>query len=147
MALSTDKTVNVLNNLIETCLDGERGYHEAAEEVSNSSLKTTFLKAAQDRASFAADLKGHVRRLGGDPEKTGSTAAAVHRTWMNVRDAITGKDDEAILAEVDRGEEVAVDAYTDALAQDLPADVASVVQKQADAIKDIHREMHTLAHT
>jgi uncharacterized protein (TIGR02284 family) len=70
-----------------------------------------------------------VRRLGGDPERTGSVAAAVHRGWINLKSAVTGKDDAAILTECERGEELAVKSFEDALDKDLPADVRALVDR------------------
>ena len=43
---------------------------------------------------------------------------------------MTGRDDVAILEECERGEDYAKKQYRDAAAQDLPADVRSVVERQ-----------------
>ena len=49
-----------------------------------------------------------MQRLGGRPEEGGSVSGAVHRGWMNIKDAVAGHDDKAIIAEAERGEDVAV---------------------------------------
>ena len=97
MAVSNDKAVESLNYLIGTLHDGEKGYRDAADEVDSSEFQTIFNRIAQERASFRADLEGEVRRHGGEPKEGGSASAALHRTWLNVRDAITGKSDEEVL--------------------------------------------------
>ena len=68
-SISNDDVISTLNNLIETCKDGQEGFQQAAEGVQNSQLKTLFYEYAQQRAQFAGELQGLVRELGGDPEK------------------------------------------------------------------------------
>ena len=49
-------------------------------------------------------LRDRVRELGGTPEHDGGILAAMHRQFLSLRDAVTGRDDQAVIAEVDRGE-------------------------------------------
>jgi uncharacterized protein (TIGR02284 family) len=137
-ATTGDDAVSVLNNLIETCKDGQNGFQEAAESVEDSSLKTLFYEYAQQRAQFAGELQALVRDLGGDPENSGSLAANLHRRWIDIKALVTGKDDHAILSECERGEDVAKNAYQDALNANLPENVLSVVRTQASAVKEAH---------
>ena len=62
-----DKVISTLNNLIETCKDGQDGFRQAAEGVKHTELKTLFLTYAQQRAQFAGELQSEVHRLGGTP--------------------------------------------------------------------------------
>ena len=41
-----DDTVSVLNGLIETSKDGERGFDKAAEDAHNAELKSLFAAGA-----------------------------------------------------------------------------------------------------
>ena len=144
MAVNNDKAVESLNYLIGTLHDGETGYREAADEIETAQFKTVFNRIAQERASFRAELEGEVRRHGGEPQEGGSTAASLHRTWINVRDAITGKSDEDVLAEVERGDETAIENYNDVLQRDLPGDLAPTVRQQHDKIQQTLQEVRTL---
>lgn len=144
MAASTKDFVSVLNNLVETCKDGEQGFREAAEAVHNQEVRSTFQRYAQQRAQFASELQVEVARIGGEPEKSGSTGGALHRGWINLKSAITGKQEHAILEEAERGEDVAVDAYRDALAKDLPSDIQGIVRRQFEAIQEAHRTVRAL---
>lgn len=136
--------VSALNNLIETCKDGQNGFQEAAEGVQNSNLKTLFYEYSQQRAKFAGELQSLVREIGGDPENAGSVAASLHRGWINIKSAVTGQDDTAILAECERGEDVAKKAYEDAGKMNLPANVISVVQTQAEDVRKAHDRIRDL---
>jgi uncharacterized protein (TIGR02284 family) len=130
MATDNDDVISVLNDLIETCEDGVRGFHTAADAVEDPQARSVFNTRADYIARSEADLRALVRRLGGDPEHHGSVSGAVHRGWINLKAAVTGKDDEAIIAECERGEDAAVERYEDALEQDLPPDVRSLVDRQ-----------------
>jgi uncharacterized protein (TIGR02284 family) len=142
-----DKAIACLNNLIETCKDGQDGFRTAAESVARPDLKTLFNTFSQQRAQFAAELQNEVRRLGGDPEKTGSVAASLHRGWIDIKSAVTGKDDNAVIAECERGEDSAVKNYEAAINdENLPANLREVVRRQFVAIKEAHDRVRTLEH-
>ena len=104
MADGVEDVVKNLNTLINTNKDSEKGYQEAAEETGNAEHKRMFSEYAGQRNRFAAELQGEVRKLGGDPEESGSAGGALHRVWIDVRDAVTGKGDHAVIAECVRGE-------------------------------------------
>ena len=137
--MDNDKAISCLNNLIETCRDGQNGFKEAAENVKTPELKSFFNQISLDRARFVGELQQEVQRLGGDPEKTGSTAAALHRAWIDIKGKLTGKSDESILSECERGEDSAVDAYEDALKdKNLPNDIRTIVERQFRNIQQTH---------
>src|SRR5690606_7251078 len=91
--MDTKETISVLNDLIETSKDGEKGFRECAEDLKNPQLKTTMVQRAQDCATAVAELQQLVRSLGGDPETSGSVAGDLHRRWVDLKSLVTGKDD------------------------------------------------------
>lgn len=140
-----DHVISVLNNLIETCKDGQNGFQTAAEGVKRSELKTLFGQYSQQRAQFAGELQNEVLRLGGDPAETGSVAASLHRGWMNIKSAVTGEDENAVIAECERGEDSAVANYKDALADaNLPSDIRTIVERQSAQVKEAHDRIRNL---
>lgn len=130
MAMDNDDVISVLNNLIETCEDGVKGFRDAAKAIDSVRAKEVFHTRVEYIERAESDLKAAVRRLGGDPEDRGSATGALHRGWLNLKAAITGKDDDAIVAECERGEDAAVERYEDALEKDLPPEIRLVVDKQ-----------------
>ena len=109
------ESISVLNDLIETSIDGQKGFKECAEDIKHPELKALFAKRSADCATAAAELKTAVRALGGDPEDSGSVAGALHRGWVDVKSMLTGKDEEAVLNEAERGEDHALKAYKEAI--------------------------------
>lgn len=142
--MANEDTISTLNNLIETCKDGQDGFKTAAEGVERSDLKSLFYELGQQRSQFAGELQTLVRELGGDPESTGSTTAALHRGWINIKSLITGKDETAILNEAERGEDIAKAAYEKATKETLPSNVSSVVAQQATKVKAAHDRVRDL---
>src|SRR4026209_431556 len=113
--MDSKKITSTLNDLIETCRDGQNGFREATENVKSPDLKAFLNEVPTERAQVVNELQLEVRRLGGEPETTGSAAGALHRAWMDIKGTLAGKDDHTILVECERGEDSAVEAYTDAL--------------------------------
>ncbi|MDQ3712428.1 MAG: PA2169 family four-helix-bundle protein [Acidobacteriota bacterium] len=142
--MANNETISILNNLIETCKDGQEGFKQAAEGVERSDLKSLFYDLGQQRAKFAGELQALVRELGGDPETTSSTAGSLHRGWINIKSYVTGKDEAGVLNEAERGEDIAKKAYKDALAENLPANVMTVVQAQSTEVMTAHDRVRDL---
>ena len=141
---SDAEVISTLNELIETCRDGQEGFRTAAEGVRGAGLRELFQTYSRQRASFAGELQDEVRRLGGDPERTGSLVASLHRGWMGLRAALEGDDDRAVVSECERGESVALEAYRSALGRDMPADVRSTVERQFAEVKEAHNRIRNL---
>ncbi len=140
-----ETVISTLNSLIETCKDGQDGFQTAADGVRNSDLKTLFHTYAQQRAGFAGELQNEVRLLGGDPEQTGSVAATLHRGWINIKSAVTGEDEGAVVSECERGEDAAVSNYRAALdGGNLPVNIHSIVERQFTQIQEAHGRIRTL---
>ena len=142
--MQNDKAISVLNNLIETCKDGELGFKTAAEGLKDSAIKARFLEYSRQRGEMARELQSEVRRLGGDPEKSGSVSGSLHRGWLDIKSVITGKDDHAIVAEAERGEDVAKSVYEEALKTALPGSAQTLVQQQALKVRTVHDQVRDL---
>jgi uncharacterized protein (TIGR02284 family) len=136
--------VSVLNDLVETSKDGEKGFLKAAEDAHDAQLKTLFLSRAEDCARGARELQDAVQDLGGKPETHGSMSGALHRGWVDVKSAVTNRSDHEILAECEKGEDVAKKRYHDALEKDLPPDVRAIVERQYQVVLQTHDRVRDL---
>jgi uncharacterized protein (TIGR02284 family) len=143
-AMDKDDVIDTLNDLIETSKDGERGFLECAEDVKRPDLKAIFEEGARHCAEAARELQQIVQRLGGKPERSGSLAGSAHRRWVDIKSAITGKDDAAVLAECERGEDVAKASYEKALDKDLPGEIRIIVERQYEGVLQNHDRVRSL---
>ncbi|HZZ01385.1 PA2169 family four-helix-bundle protein [Paraburkholderia sp.] len=136
--------VSVLNDLVETSKDGEKGFRKAAEDAQDAQLKTLFLSRAEDCTRAARELQDAVQVLGGKAETGGSVSGALHRGWVDVKSAVTNRSDHEILAECEKGEDVAKKRYHDALEKELPADVRAIVERQYQGVLQNHDRVRDL---
>ncbi len=141
---TTSEVITTLNGLIETCKDGHDGFQTAAEGITDKTMQDLFLAYATQRSAFSAELQALVQGLGGTPETSGSIAASLHRGWINIKAAVSGKDEHKVLEECAFGEESAVNNYRDAVETGLPATVATVVKTQYDQIRESRDKVRTL---
>jgi uncharacterized protein (TIGR02284 family) len=142
MAQQTERSV--LNHLIETCRDGERGFLSASSHVENPKLKALFSQMATQRARIAADLTPHAQRLGGDAASDGTSAAALHRRWIDIKSLLKRHDDNAILVEVERGDSITLHAFQEALEGMLPPDSRDVVERLYGELREAHGTIASL---
>lgn len=141
------KILSVVNELIETSRDGEKGFRKSAEEVKEPQIKSLFLKRAQNCSTAARELEEQLSLIGGKVEDGGSVAGAVHRGWVNVKASVTGHDTLAILAETERGEDYAKKVYGEALREELPSELRQLIERQYRGVIANHDEVRNLRNT
>ena len=143
----TDNDISRLNGLITTTIDSVDGYREAASDASSSTFRSIFMDRANERDGVVSELQAEVRNLGGTPDDSGSALAGAHRMFTNLREAIAGGDDKAIIAEVERGEDHIKAKYGAALADpDLSPNSVALVQRCYQSVKEGHDQMRDLKH-
>ncbi|KQT35202.1 hypothetical protein ASG29_03560 [Sphingomonas sp. Leaf412] len=146
--MSNDKDVSVLNGLIKTTLDSMKGYEEAAKDAESTQYATMFADFARDRSKVAMDLQARVRALGGEPEQDSSLLAAAHRTFLDLKQALTGQDDKAIIMEVERGEDHIKAKYESALKEDgLSPETLAAIEAGYGPVREGHDRMSALKHS
>lgn len=136
--------------LVETLKDGEKGFAEAAEKLRDSDRPQwaeTMQRLSAERAGFHREIVQMGHEYGDDVDESGSVAAAVHRGWLSLKDALTGDDAGSVLKAAETGEDHAVKEYEKALEQDLSAGFRDVVQRQHAAVVKGRDEVKALAAT
>ncbi|PIQ20761.1 MAG: hypothetical protein COW65_13165 [Cytophagales bacterium CG18_big_fil_WC_8_21_14_2_50_42_9] len=150
-----EQTTRTVNDLIETCRGGMKGYETAAGKVENPELKSEFSRLSQQRAVFINELESTARQYGLTAQNEDTleevamdAASAVHRGWMNLKSALTGNTSEAILSECENGDAAALKTYEQALAvQTLPPDLIDVIEKQHQQILEAKNHITSLKQT
>ena len=142
--MDIEEVIETVNDLIETCKDGEYGFRRCAERIEAPQLKPVLDRRADECQKAATDLQTIISQLGGTAETRGGTLGAVHRGWVSVRDALSGNSDLAVLEECERGENAALARYRGALEAALPPHVRNIVERQYEGVKRNRDQVRTL---
>ena len=144
MTADNDEVIDILNELLESCRDGEYGFMASAEQATSADLKATLLRHSDECRTSGLELQTLIRQLGGEPDEGGSMSGALHRGWVSVRGTLSGYSDEAMLDECERGEDSAVARYRKALKQNLPAAIRGVVERQSQGAQRNHDQIKAM---
>ncbi|MBK5285133.1 MAG: PA2169 family four-helix-bundle protein [Bacteroidia bacterium] len=145
--MKKEKSINVLNTLIEINNDRIEGYETASKETQETDLKNLFSEFRQTSEKCKAELVNEVHNLGGTPTEGTKTTGKFFRVWMDFKAAITRKDREAILNSCEYGEDAAVDTYKDALSDnpdDLTAEQQTMLKAQLALIRADHDKVKSM---
>ena len=139
--------ISTLNTLIATTIDSVTGYENSAKDIDNQRFAEIFRQRANERQQVVEDLRSEVRRLGGDPEDSGSFMGKTHQRFEDLKAAITGQDEQAVINEVERGEDYLKDKYETALNSGaLSGESRSVVERCYQSVRSGHDQMSQLKH-
>ena len=129
--------VDTLKDVGKIIRDSEEGYRHSANDIDDWQLRSMFLELARVRGEQGDEIDRLLQRFGGEPvPKGGSASGTLHRTFVDLKAAITGNNRQAVINEVVRGESYAESVFDRALRADLPADVRQVVQRQHNSVRE-----------
>jgi uncharacterized protein (TIGR02284 family) len=140
-------SISTLNTLIATTIDSITGYEDAAANSEAGRFQQLFRERATERQRVVEDLRAEVRRLGGNPEDDGSFMGKTHQRFLDLKAAITGRDEQAIINEVERGEDYLKEKFETALNSDeLTGESRAVVERAYQSVREGHDQMSQLKH-
>lgn len=153
MTTNDDQTLLILNDLLLACRDAEKAFQTAADHAKLPDLIELFAGFSLERAKFAKELEARIRTLRATPATPPNPGAALHRAWMGLKTAIESNEAHALLAECERGEDMAVKAYGAALQEpNLDGQSRELIQRQYELVQAAHdrvrqlRDSETYAH-
>ncbi len=135
-----------LKSLISILNDGKEGYASAAETTDNLELKAVFLEYSAQRGAYQEELKAHLLTHGETSDNdSGGVLGVLHRTWIDIKDALTGKDEASILGAIETGEQSALDKYSK-LCSDYAthADHIELLNKQRSGVSEALSKIKSL---
>ncbi len=139
--------ITTLNTLTATLLDSVNGYRDAATNSDSGRFQELFRTNADERSRVVEDLRAEVRRLGGNPEDDQSTMGALPPRWRDLKAAVTGRDDKAIINEVERGEDYLKGKFEAALSSDhLSGESRAVVERAYQSVRKGHDQVSSIKH-
>lgn len=137
----------ITKELIETLEDGKNGFATAADKLEgdgNPSAASTFRQLSEQRERFSDELRELAKDYGDEISQSGTVAAALHRGWMTLKDALTGDDEHAVLDVAEQGEDHAVKEFDKALEADISPTLRAVVERQRAEVKAAHDAVRSM---
>lgn len=139
--------ITTLNTLIATTIDSVTGYEDAASNSEAGRFAEIFRDRANERQQVVEELRAEVRRLGGNPEDDGSFMGKTHQRFLDLKAAVTGRDEKAIINEVERGEDYLKEKFETALNDGpLSSESRAIVERCFQSVRSGHDQMSQLKH-
>lgn len=145
--MENNKTVDVLNNLLQITNDRLEGFKNVDAKMISSypKLRQEYDHAVIQSSRFRTELSSLIQEQGGDPDDNATVAGGLHRTWIDVKNSLSFNKGEATLENVLFGEKAAIKAFENAVdSGDLCPESTEVVQNQLNELKDSYRKFESL---
>lgn len=145
--MDNSKTVSTLNDLLNITNDRIQGFSKVEDKVwdTYSPLKNDYDQMVRESQTMKSELIGLITERGGNPDDSSTTAGALHRTWIDIKNSFGGDHAESTLENVAFGEKAAVDAYQDALESgNLCPQSTTVVADQLGKLKSSYSKFENL---
>ena len=123
---SHSDVITILNTLIATTIDSITGYEDSAANIESDRLRDIFRQRADERQQVVEELRQEVEDL---------------------KAAVTGRDEKAIINEVERGEDYLKSKFETALdSDDLTGESRAVVERAYQSVRAGHDQISQLKH-
>jgi uncharacterized protein (TIGR02284 family) len=136
--MENEKTIDLLNILIQINNDRFEGYDTAFKETEEQDLKKLFSQFMHTSQKCKQELVEEVTRMGGIPTESTKLSGKVFRVWMDLKATITGNDRQGILSSCEYGENIALETYQNVLndhMQDLRFEHQTMINAQQALLK------------
>jgi uncharacterized protein (TIGR02284 family) len=135
--METKKSIEVLDELMQTLDDGMEGFSSAIDKLdpaSSGPQVELFTSLHQQRKDFREELRKLGATMGHEVQEKGTVAGKLHRSWMGLKDMVSGSDAGGVVDAVEQGEAHALKVFNDACSKDLPVQMKVLVDHQRGAI-------------
>lgn len=126
MALSIEKQIDELNELIRFDHDAVGAYTEAIDAVHEPAIREPLTRFRGDHERHIADLSAVVRRLGGKAVERADLKGVLRKTMTKVAGLVGA---ETVLKAMKSNEEALNKAYNRHSALDYPNDVLELIKR------------------
>jgi uncharacterized protein (TIGR02284 family) len=136
--LSNKEVEETLRSVIETLIDGQEGFLNISEHLTDETLRRYFAAESLKRAEFRGDLEEILHQEGvHDVKETGTIGGTVQRTWGEIKVHLGGGD-HSLLETAEAGEDAAKKAYKDAVEKELPLPIKQLLDSQYAHVQASH---------
>lgn len=139
MSIKNSEIVDALNELVKINNDRIQGYEKAIEDNRDQSLDGLFRHYIIQSQHFRSQLADHIVRIDGTAVSDATTtdlSSKIHRAWIDIKAALSGKDRDTVLSSVEFGENAAIESYEDTINKEhLPAYIKTDLEHQLTELK------------
>src|SRR6266403_1878511 len=122
-------TLEILDHLIEVCVDSEKRYRSAADDVGKAKLEQFFNQQADARKRSADELNVERERLGGNGGEWGTWSGLADRAAMDFS-VVMSMGDTGVVDWCREDEEKVIAEYEKALARDFSPATRKKIEDQ-----------------
>ena len=141
-----DEKNAAVTSLLTTLIDSVNGYRDAAAQAESTQFQQLFRSMADERSAVVEDLRREVVEVEGEAPDDGSVMGSLHQRFMDLKAAITGRDDKAIINEVERGEDYLKGKFEAVLSKQegLSPSLQAAIQRAWDSVREGHDKVSQL---
>ena len=140
-------TVEIVDRLAAVCIDSEKRYRHAANDVSRDDLESFFNRQAEIRGNAAGELQAARQRYGAAKEESGTFAGLVDRVEMDLS-VVMSKGDSGVVEWCREDAELLAAEYEKALREsELPNDLRPLLERQLAAVHATISELERVLRT
>jgi uncharacterized protein (TIGR02284 family) len=122
-------TAETLDHLVEVCVDSEKRYRSAADDVGKAKLEQFFNQQADARKRSADELNFERHRLGGKDEESGTWSGLADRAAMDFS-VVMSMGDTGVVDWCREDEQKVIEEYEKALTRDFPPATRKTIERQ-----------------
>lgn len=145
--MNNDKTVSILNSLVEINNDRIEGYETASKETKELELIALFAQFTETSFACKNELEQEVITLGGEPAEGTKVSGKFFRAWMEVKAALSSNDRKAVLNSCEFGEDAALAEYKKVMeneVENLSVEQLAMIRAQYNNLKADHDKVKAL---
>lgn len=131
-----EKVNDLIKQLMCYLYDSHSGYNECAKNTENQQLKKLFLELSEQRSMMRQRIKDIISISVQDLPVNGTTSGYIHRIFLNLKSLLTNNNEDAIVAEIKKGENYLIEIYIKLLKNSLPVDLVHLLTEQLKKIEN-----------
>lgn len=145
--MDREKTIHVLNTLIEINKERIEGYQAALKKTEEKDLRNLFSEFIKTSKHFNSELIREVHNMGGNPLNGTKTFGNIFNGGTNGNGSYSNKDRKAILSSCEKAEDMIREAYHNLLIKnlvDINSDQHAIISEQHYIIRADHDKIKNM---
>ena len=128
-----------VRQVIDNLRDAQEGLQKTGEAIKEEPVKLFLLAESLARAEFRGELENILIQEGvHDVHETGTATGKLLKAWSGVKLKL-GAGDDSLLEIAEKEEQLAIEAYHQALSKKLPGPIKEVLETQVQRVVASHK--------